>query len=97
MDGVETEVYRSRLTSGGLFVDIADPSDARVELERALDQAATIRFTVEETVDEVLFTRERNPVYPTLQVDEPASGEVAGNCCSSGEIRRLAIQGVLSR
>jgi multiple sugar transport system permease protein len=32
LDGVEVEVYRSRLTSGGLFVDVADPSDARVEL-----------------------------------------------------------------
>jgi hypothetical protein len=48
------------------------------DLERALEQAAEIRLTVEETVDEVLFTRERNPVYPALQADEPVSGEVAG-------------------
>lgn len=32
VDGAELEVYRSRLTSGGLFVDVADPSDARVDL-----------------------------------------------------------------
>jgi hypothetical protein len=51
---------------------------AGLELERALDLAAGIRFSVEETVDEVLFTRERNPVYPALQVDQPVPGELAG-------------------
>lgn len=52
---------------------------ARVELERALEQAGTILYTVEETVDEVLFTKKRNPVYPSLQVDEPVAGELNGD------------------
>lgn len=56
----------------------ADTTAARLDLEWALEQAVTIRYTVEETVDEVLFTREKNSVYPALQVDEPVSGEVAG-------------------
>lgn len=56
----------------------ADTTTARLELEWALEQAVTIRHTVEETVAEVLFTREKNSVYPGLQVDEPVSGEVAG-------------------
>jgi hypothetical protein len=55
-----------------------DMTTTRAELERALDQAATIRFSVEDTVDEVRFTRERNPVYPALQVDEPVAGDIAG-------------------
>jgi len=56
----------------------ADTTTAHLELEWALEQAATIRYTVEETVAEVLFTRERNSVYPALQVDEPVPGDVAG-------------------
>ena len=55
-----------------------DIDTVRLDLEWALEQAATIHYTVEETVDEVLFTRERNPVYPALRVDEPVQGEVAG-------------------
>ncbi len=56
----------------------ADTTAARLDLEWALEQAATIRYTVEETVEEVLFTREKNTVYPALRVDEPVPGEVAG-------------------
>ncbi len=56
----------------------ADTTTARLELEWALEQASTIQYTVEETVDEVLFTREKNSVYPALQVDEPVLGEVDG-------------------
>ncbi len=51
---------------------------AHDHMQEALEQAGTIRYTVEETVDQVLFTRERNTVYPSLQVDEPVAGEVSG-------------------
>lgn len=37
LDGAEAEVYRSRLTSGGLFVDVADSSDTRVELVNVVE------------------------------------------------------------
>ncbi len=37
VDGATVEAYRSRLTSGGLFVDVADPSDARVELVNVVE------------------------------------------------------------
>ncbi len=57
---------------------------ARADLLRALKRASTIHFTVEETVDKVLFTRERNGVYPALKVDEPVQIEVAG-------VRALAV------
>jgi hypothetical protein len=56
---------------------------ARVELERALEQAATIRFTVGETVDKVLFTAKKNQVFPELKVDDPVEGELAGESALS--------------
>ncbi len=37
VDGEEIEVYRSRLTSGGLFVSVSDPADTRVELVNLAD------------------------------------------------------------
>jgi hypothetical protein len=50
----------------------------REELTRALEQAATIRFDIDETVDQVLFTVEGNSVYPQLTVEEPAAATLAG-------------------
>jgi hypothetical protein len=51
---------------------------ARVELERALEHARAIRYTIDETVDRVLFTKARNPVYPSLQVASPEDATLAG-------------------
>jgi hypothetical protein len=51
---------------------------AQVELNRALELAETIRFTVGETVDRVIFKAEENSVYPALRVDDPVEGEVGG-------------------
>jgi hypothetical protein len=47
-------------------------------LRRALEQAGTIRYTVDQTVHEVLFTGEGSTVYPRLEVAAPVAGEVAG-------------------
>jgi len=55
-----------------------DMVDARNELSRALEQAGEVRFSIDETVDRVLFTAEKNQVYPALQVGEPRAAEVAG-------------------
>jgi hypothetical protein len=55
-----------------------DRAVAHVELSRALEEAGTTRFTIEETVDRVLFTAKKNQVYPALVVEEPRDGEVAG-------------------
>ena len=57
----------------------------QIELQSALEQARSIRYTIDESVGRVLFTAERNGVYPALQVDEPVRGELAGR-----ESRRVA-------
>jgi hypothetical protein len=59
------------------FLD-GDIDYAREELSRALDEASTISYSVEETVDEVIFKAEENSVYPSLRVGPPEDGEVAG-------------------
>jgi hypothetical protein len=51
---------------------------ARADLKRALEEAGNIRYSVKETVGEVLFTAERNSVFPALEVDAPVEGSVAG-------------------
>ena len=50
----------------------------REELGRALKQAATIRYSLAETVDEVIFTAKNNQVFPALHVAHPVEGELAG-------------------
>jgi multiple sugar transport system permease protein len=37
VDGMTTEVYRSRLTSGGRFVAVEDPGDSRIDLVNLVD------------------------------------------------------------
>jgi hypothetical protein len=55
-----------------------DRSSAKNELKKALDLAGKIRYTVGETVDRVIFTAEKNQVYPDLQVQEPFKSTLAG-------------------
>ena len=55
-----------------------DTAIASSELGTALEQAARIRFTIDETVDRALFTADRNPVYPNLEVEQPQAGQLAG-------------------
>ncbi len=55
-----------------------DMALVQVELDRALEQSGEIRYTLAETVDQVLFTAKGNSVYPKLQVDPPVEGELAG-------------------
>jgi len=72
------EVVNDILDRAAKAFSPAETTTARLDLEWALEQAVTIRYAVEETVDEILFTRERNPVYPELKVNEPVPGEEAG-------------------
>ncbi|MGA1824214.1 MAG: hypothetical protein ACMUIP_06065 [bacterium] len=55
----------------------SDLITARLEIEQALEQAGMIHFTIDETVDRVLFTAEKNKVYPDLKVQEPVPGILA--------------------
>ncbi len=55
-----------------------DMALVQVELDRALEHSAEIRYTLVETVDEVLFTAKGNSVYPKIQVDAPVDDELAG-------------------
>jgi hypothetical protein len=50
----------------------------QVELTRALELSGEIRYTLAETVDQVLFTATGNSVYPKLQVDAPVDDSLAG-------------------
>jgi hypothetical protein len=65
------DAARESFRSGDLFF-------ARVELERALEHARCISYTIDETVDRVLFTKARNPVYPSLEVEPPEDSTLAG-------------------
>lgn len=55
-----------------------DMALVQVELNRALELSGEIRYTLAETVDQVLFTAKGNTVYPKLQVDAPVDDKVAG-------------------
>ena len=55
-----------------------DMALVQVELGRALEASGSIRYTLAETVDQVLFTAKGNSVYPKLQVDAPEEGELDG-------------------
>lgn len=50
----------------------------QTELKLAYEQARKIRYSIDDAVGRVLFTAERNPVYPKLVVEEPLRQELAG-------------------
>ena len=71
-------VVNRTLERAGQAYRAGDMYAVQNELSYALEQTGTIRYTVKETVEQALFTAERNPVYPALQVDAPMDGEWAG-------------------
>ena len=57
VDGETIEVYRSRLTSGGLFVSLDDATDARVELVNIVDPITQFGPRLE-NFEEVVFDKD---------------------------------------
>jgi hypothetical protein len=72
------EVVNTTLDRAGQAYRDDEMFTVRRELSLALEQVGRIRYTIDETVDSVLFTAEKNQVYPKLEVEEPTTGELAG-------------------
>ena len=73
-----TPLINDALDSAMDHYQAGDMALVQVELNRALEQSEEIRYTLDETVDQVLFTAKGNSVYPKLQVDAPEEGELDG-------------------
>jgi ABC-type glycerol-3-phosphate transport system permease component len=94
VDGAEVEVYRSRLTSGGLFVDVADPSDARVDLVNLVEPLTQFGPRLENfrevVVDKEIGRSLTNTVLVTIMV---VTGQILTSILGGYAFARIDFKG----
>lgn len=94
LDGVQVEAYRSRLTSGGLFVDVADPTDARVDLVNLVEPLQQFGPRLENfrevVVDKDLGRSLTNTVLVTIMV---VTGQILTSILGGYAFARIDFKG----
>ena len=94
VDGAEIEAYRSRLTSGGLFVNLADPSEQRVDLVNLVEPLQQFGPRLE-NFEEVLVDKDlgrslTNTVLVTIMV---VSGQILTSILGGYAFARIDFKG----
>ena len=94
VDGINTEAYRSRLTSGGQFVSLDDPSDVRVELVNVVEPLQQFGPRLE-NFEEVLIEKDlgrslTNTVLVTIAV---VSGQILTSILGGYAFARIKFKG----
>jgi multiple sugar transport system permease protein len=94
VDGAEIEAYRSRLTSGGLFVNLVDPSDRRVDLINLVEPLQQFGPRLENfrevVVDKDLGRSLTNTVLVTIMV---VSGQILTSILGGYAFARIDFKG----
>ncbi|MDG2232521.1 MAG: carbohydrate ABC transporter permease, partial [Ilumatobacter sp.] len=94
VDGINIEAYRSRLTSGGQFVSLDDPTDVRVELVNVVEPLQQFGPRLE-NFEEVLIDKElgrslTNTVLVTIAV---VSGQILTSILGGYAFARIKFKG----
>jgi len=94
VDGITIEAYRSRLTSGGQFVSLDDPTDVRVELVNVVEPLQQFGPRLE-NFEEVLIDKElgrslTNTVLVTIAV---VSGQILTSILGGYAFARIKFKG----
>jgi ABC-type glycerol-3-phosphate transport system permease component len=94
VDGINIEAYRSRLTSGGQFVSLDDPSDVRVELVNVVEPLQQFGPRLE-NFEEVLIEKDlgrslTNTVLVTIAV---VSGQILTSILGGYAFARIKFKG----